>query len=1329
MRRKIFFMVILSFLGTYSIISQTFLQDAGAGITQPLVDDLDYIAPLSMDFDDRNRPYMINNVLYPGMPANELYRVRTLRNGVWEFFSYRTAIEAELNPGESLDFNITDSDRLRFVRDGEMTMDGYNNLYAIITVKVANGSSSSREFMILYASGIGEDNFNGSFKVHRLPPGTTQAELEVRTSFNDFTNHPPVIMYISDRVNNIYPSGPSWLFDIWGNMNIIAVDWTANREDLDLSSVIQVSDRSGFLNNHSGGGSYAVTKGDTTFFTWLRHPLDPEVDRDGESVIFVNSLNRNAKRVGPNRQLVVHPEGRANSHHQPAIAIDESGFIHVLTGSHTRNGFLYNKTLNPLDISSWTPEVEVGTDRTYAALLIDNLGVIYAPYRGDRPYRQYMQTGDVANGLSGEGELFIDNPPCDDIYRAFYNKLYKDKPSGGNDRVYMSWSTNCNASETRTDFYRTMAFTDDQGGSWRIPTRYDLSSRNNEGKSVQRITFDPVSPSSNPFDINADSDVSLPVTYEIISGNNIATISGNTITPTGTGQIVVSASNNGNNTYYGDFVTTVINIGSGSGLENTITPVADAFVRNGSSANSNFGSDSRLIVKNSGSNFTRESYLRFDLSGIQGSINSARLELVPESSTSPGSTDIQVRYVSNDSWSESGITWNNRPGASTVLDTKTGSSSIMTFDITDQVRTELSGDGQISLRLQSTDSGNFSIVYSSREAVSNLRPRLVVSVQPVSGSALTPEADAFVRDGSFSSDNFGSDSRLIVKNDALGFKRESYLRFDLSSVQGTITSARLEMTVENSGSPSSTDMRLRFVSDDSWSESGITWLNKPGATTTLDTQQGNGSTMSFDVTEQAETERLGDGKLSLRFQSTNEGNFSVSYNSREASTTGLRPRLVITVASPSGSALVPEADAFVRDGSFSSDNFGSDSRLIVKNDALGFKRESYLRFDLSSVQGTITSARLEMTVENSGSPSSTDMRLRFVSDDSWSESGITWLNKPGATTTLDTQQGSSSTTRFDVTEQAETERLGDGKLSLRFQSTNEGNFSVSYNSREASTTGLRPRLIITVASPSGSALVPEADAFVRDGSFSSDNFGSDSRLIVKNDALGFKRESYLRFDLSSVQGTITSARLEMTVENFGSPSSTDMRLRFVSDDSWSESGITWLNKPGATTTLDTQQGSSSTTRFDVTEQAETERLGDGKLSLRFQSTNEGNFSVSYNSREASTTVLRPRLIIQTSSATALVFRQESLEEEILKEQPLSQEFLLYPNPVIDIMNVASDQVIQRAMIIDLSGQKVMELDNLNDKSMQVDTRALPSGVYILKMIDETGAEHNRKFIK
>ncbi len=1329
MRRKLFFMVILSFLGAYSVISQTFLQDAGAGITQPLVDDLDYIAPLSMDFDDRNRPYMINNVLYPGMSANELYRVRTLRNGVWEFFSYRTAIEAELNSGESLDFNITDSDRLRFVRDGEMTMDGYNNLYAIITVKVANGSTSSREFMILYASGIGEDNFNGSFKVHRLPPGTTQAELEVRTSFNDFTNHPPVIMYISDRVNNIYPSGPSWLFDIWGNMNIIAVDWTANREDLDLSSVIQVSDRSGFLNNHSGGGSYAVTKGDTTFFTWLRHPVDPEVDDDGESVIFVNSLNRNAKTIGSNFALHVHPEGRANSHHQPAIAIDESNFIHVLTGSHTRNGFLYSKTLNPLDISSWTPEVEVGTDRTYAALLIDNLGVMYAPYRGDRPYRQYMQTGDVVNGLSGEGELFIDNPPCDDIYRAFYNKLYKDKPSGGNDRVYMSWSTNCNASETRTDFYRAMAFTDDQGGSWRIPTRYDLSSRNNEGKSVQRITFDPVSPSSNPFNINADSDVSLPVTYEIISGNNIATISGNTITPTGTGQIVVSASNNGNNTYYGDFVTTVINIGGGSGSENTLTPVADAFVRNGSSANSNFGSDSRLIVKNNGSNFTRESYLRFDLSGIQGSINSARLELVPESSTSPGSTDIQLRYVSNDSWSESGITWNNKPGASTVLDTETGSSSVMVFDITDQVRTELSGDGQISLRLQSTDSGNFSIVYSSREAASNLRPRLVISVQPVLENTLTPVADAFVRNGSSANSNFGSDSRLIVKNNGSNFTRESYLRFDLSGIQGSINSARLELVPESSTSPGSTDIQLRYVSNDSWSESGITWNNKPGASTVLDTETGSSSVMVFDITDQVRTELSGDGQISLRLQSTDSGNFSIVYSSREAAS-NLRPRLVISVQPVSENTLTPEADAFVRDGSFSSDNFGSDSRLIVKNDALGFKRESYLRFDLSSVQGTITSARLEMTVENSGSPGSTDMRLRFVSDDSWSESGITWLNKPGATTDLDTQQGNGSAMSFDVTQQAETERLGDGKLSLRFQSTNEGNFSVSYNSKEASMAGLRPRLVITVVSPSGSALVPEADAFVRDGSFSSDNFGSDSRLIVKNDALGFKRESYLRFDLSSVQGTITSASLEMTVENSGSPSSTDMRLRFVSDDSWSESGITWLNKPGATTTLDTQQGNGSTMSFDVTQQAEVERLGDGKLSLRFQSTNEGNFSVSYNSREVSTASLRPRLIIQTSSATTLAFRQESLgEKEVLKEQPLSQEFSLYPNPVVDIMNVTSDQVIQRVMVIGLSGQKVMELNNLNAKSMQVDTRTLPSGVYVLKLIDETGAERNRKFIK
>ena len=58
-------------------------------------------------------------------------------------------------------------------------------------------------------------------------------------------------------------------------------------------------------------------------------------------------------------------------------------------------------------------------------------------------------------------------------------------------------------------------------------------------------------------------------------------------------------------------------------------PIADAYVRDGSSANTNFGSTADLEVKNRNAGFTRRSYIKFDLSGVNtpAALKSITLEL------------------------------------------------------------------------------------------------------------------------------------------------------------------------------------------------------------------------------------------------------------------------------------------------------------------------------------------------------------------------------------------------------------------------------------------------------------------------------------------------------------------------------------------------------------------------------------------------------------------------------------------------------------------------------------------------------------------------------
>src|SRR5205814_42503 len=70
---------------------------------------------------------------------------------------------------------------------------------------------------------------------------------------------------------------------------------------------------------------------------------------------------------------------------------------------------------------------------------------------------------------------------------------------------------------------------------------------------------------------------------------------------------------------------------------------------------------------------------------------------------------------------------------------------------------------------------------------------LLVAIAPRAQGAdaiLTPLADAYVRDGTYADQNFGSDPALFVKTEVVDWNRDSYLKFDLSTVS-SVGSARL----------------------------------------------------------------------------------------------------------------------------------------------------------------------------------------------------------------------------------------------------------------------------------------------------------------------------------------------------------------------------------------------------------------------------------------------------------------------------------------------------------------------------------------------------------
>jgi hypothetical protein len=146
----------------------------------------------------------------------------------------------------------------------------------------------------------------------------------------------------------------------------------------------------------------------------------------------------------------------------------------------------------------------------------------------------------------------------------------------------------------------------------------------------------------------------------------------------------------------------------------TFTAVADATVVQ-STPGTNAGTTTSLTTDGSP---VKWSYLRFDVSGVAGSVTSAKLRLY----VSNGTGDGPRVYATSTTWSETAITWNNKPAATGSLLTDAGSIPAgrwVELDVTGAV----TGNGSVAFVLQPTSSDGLYV--NSREAGSN-RPQLVV---------------------------------------------------------------------------------------------------------------------------------------------------------------------------------------------------------------------------------------------------------------------------------------------------------------------------------------------------------------------------------------------------------------------------------------------------------------------------------------------------------------------------------------------------------------------------------------------------------------------------
>ena len=160
----------------------------------------------------------------------------------------------------------------------------------------------------------------------------------------------------------------------------------------------------------------------------------------------------------------------------------------------------------------------------------------------------------------------------------------------------------------------------------------------------------------------------------------------------------------------------------------TFAPTADAYVAEATSS-TNFGTSTTLRV-DAGTDPDVESYIRFPVTGLTGSIQSAKLRLWVGTDTTANGPAV---YTTASTWSEGSITWANRTArVGTGTDDK---GSIPTNSWVEyNVASLIGGNGTYDFVLAGTSTDG--INFSSREASTN-KPQLVIVTQ-ASGDTENP---------------------------------------------------------------------------------------------------------------------------------------------------------------------------------------------------------------------------------------------------------------------------------------------------------------------------------------------------------------------------------------------------------------------------------------------------------------------------------------------------------------------------------------------------------------------------------------------------------------
>lgn len=529
----------------------------------------------------------------------------------------------------------------------------------------------------------------------------------------------------------------------------------------------------------------------------------------------------------------------------------------------------------------------------------------------------------------------------------------------------------------------------------------------------------------------------------------------------------------------------------------TFNPIADAYV-NASSATTNYGTSTQLRVD--GSPLVR-SYLRFDVRNLAGRVTRATLRVYATSALSSG---YDARAVTDNTWSETTINYNNAPtfGSALGVSGPVVAGGWNNLDVTSLI----TGNGIYNLAL--TTSSGTALSLASREAGANT-PQLIVEAQLPTATpnpTNTPTATASLISTSTATPSRTATATRTSTATATASATRSSTATQINTLTpiptntptatpaATVTPTdrpvptALDPVQTSTATPAPSDTPVPTATDTETpmptatqqdaetptltvpptdtENPAATETGTPAFTNTATSQPTNtltntplpAATGTDTATPQptnapTDTPILPDTATPLptvtntRTPTVTATNVPIPTSTRTAT---LAPSPTVTRTStpaPVSRTFTPVADSYVNQ-SLPTTNYGTSTQLRV--DGSPFVR-SYLRFNVQNLSGRVTRATLRIYAN---SAASSGCVANIVGDNTWTESGLTYNNAPPLGSALGSSGsfGGGVWISMDVTAYI----TGNGTYNLAV--TTPGSTAVSLASREAGTN--TPQLII-----------------------------------------------------------------------------------------------------------------------------------------------------------------------------------------------------------------------------------------------------------------------------